>query len=65
MQQFILALVTAGLAAIGFLLARIVRRDRQSEALNRRLRILTLHRRMEAARLSLPDLKKLERDLSQ
>lgn len=42
---------------------RVLRRDWKSDVLPCKLKTLTLHRRVRAARLSLPDLKEAERDL--
>jgi hypothetical protein len=64
MFQVMAQVLAAALTAVGFLIVRLLRRDREHEPLTRRRNVVRLHRAMRAARLSAADLRRLERELT-
>ena len=62
MQQWWLALVPLGAAAIGYFVRRRIERKFRSEAVMRRLQALALLRGMRRERVTLADLDRVERD---
>jgi len=63
MQQVIAITVSAVLAGLGYLGQRWLRRDSLAEAIDRRLKLVTLYRRMSSAHLDEDDLERMERRL--
>jgi len=65
MHQILATVVGAVLGGFGFLARRFLERDPMTTVIDRRLRLVSLHRRMKAAGLTEKDLIQLERRLSQ
>jgi hypothetical protein len=64
MHQVLAAVVGAVLSAIGFVARRWIRKDRLSEVIERRLKLVALYQKMVAAGLDDGDLDRLERRLA-
>lgn len=64
MHQALTSVVAAALSAIGFVARRWIRKDRLSELIDRRLKLVALHQKMTAAGLDDGDLDRLERRLA-
>lgn len=64
MQQITAVTISAALAGFGHLAQRWLRRDNLAEAIDRRLKLVTLYCRMRSANLNDDDLERMERQLS-
>lgn len=64
MHQILASVLAAALSAIGFIVRRWVRKDRMTEVIERRLKLVALHKKMTAAGLDDGDLDRLERRLA-
>lgn len=64
MHQVLASVVTAALSAMGFVARRWIRKDRLTEVIDRRLKLVALHKKMIAAGLDHADLELLERRLA-
>lgn len=61
MHQILTSASTAALSAIGFVVSRWVRKDRTTEVIERRLKLVALHMKLTAAGLDGGDLDRWER----
>lgn len=64
MYQVIAAVLAAVCAGIGYLIRRLLRRERVDEVIARRLKLVALHQRMQAAKLDVKALEALEREIT-
>jgi hypothetical protein len=64
MHQILASGLAAVLSAIGFIVRRWIRKDRITEVIERRLKLVALHQKMAAAGLEDADLDRLERRLA-
>lgn len=65
MHQILASALEAALSAIGFIVRRWIRKDRISEIIERRLKLVALYQKMIAAGLNVGDLDRLERHLAE
>lgn len=64
MQQLLATVMGLVATGTGFLIARWIRRDRVSEIIDRRLKLVLLHSRMTSAGVDAAALHQLENDLT-
>lgn len=64
MHQVMAAVFATGLAGIGYLIRRWMRRERVDDIIARRLKLVSLHQRMRAAKLDIEDLETFEREVT-
>lgn len=63
MHQIIATIIAATFGGLGYLIRRVLRRESLDERISRRLKLITLHKRMKSAGLDADEIRRLELDI--